>query len=246
MMDNIWFTSFKTNPSNPYRLFCFHFAGGSASAYRSWSKDIASNIDLIAIQLPGRENRFGEPLIDKIEVIVENLYDHFLDFHDKPYIFFGHSLGALIAFEFANKLQERGHLGLKHLIVSGSRAPHVPLDRRPIYNLPDVELFAEIQKYNGIPQELRNEKELLMEIMLPIIRADFTISDLYQCNPTLKLLVPITAFGGNEDYTFAFASLLKWSVHTDIFRHIHFSGDHFFINSSYQEVITQINKIINQ
>lgn len=246
MIDKNWFTSFKTNPDDPYRLFCFHYAGGSASAYRLWSKDIASNIDLIAIQLPGRENRFGETLIDKMEVIVESMYDHFLNFHDKPYIFFGHSLGALVAFEFAKKLQERGHSGLKHLIVSGSRAPHVPLGRRPIYNLPDLELFDEIQKYNGIPQDLLNEKELLMEAMLPIIRADFTISDLYQCDPTVKLLAPITAFGGNEDYTFAFASLLKWRVHTDIFKHIRFSGDHFFINSSYQEVIKQINEIINQ
>ena len=178
MLDNSWFVPIKTHPSNALRIFCFHYAGGSMSVYRTWSEHL-KNADLVTIQLPGRENRFTEALITEMDLIIDNLYENFSDFDNKPYVFFGHSLGALIAFEFAKKLQKQGHLGLKNLIVSGSRAPHLPIRRRLIYNLHDQELFSEIQKYNGIPENLLAEKDLLMNIMLPIIRADFTISDIY-------------------------------------------------------------------
>jgi medium-chain acyl-[acyl-carrier-protein] hydrolase len=244
MIENNWFVHLKTHSDNFLRIFCFHYAGGGSSVYRLWGDHIIDGVDLIAIQLPGRENRFGESLIKKIDSIIETLYNNFLGLNDKPYIFFGHSLGALVAFEFARKLQQQNHPNLKHLIVSGSRAPHLPIRRKPIYNLPDQALLKEIRKYNGIPQDLLIEKELLMEIMLPIIRADFTISDLYQCSPEIKLKTPITAFGGIDDNTFPFEDLLKWELHTDIFNYECFTGNHFFIKSSFQKVIKSINAIL--
>jgi medium-chain acyl-[acyl-carrier-protein] hydrolase len=243
MLDNSWFVPIKTHPSNPLRIFCFHYAGGSMSVYRTWSEHI-KNADLVTIQLPGRENRFTEALITEMDLIIDNLYENFSDFDNKPYVFFGHSLGALIAFEFAKKLQKQGPLGLKHLIVSGSRAPHLPIRRRLIYNLPDQELFSEIQKYNGIPENLLAEKDLLMNIMLPIIRADFTISDIYQCSTETKLKIPITVFGGRDDDTFPFEDLLQWKLHTDTFDYQSFAGNHFFIKSSFPEVIDNINSIL--
>ena len=244
MIENNWFVPFKINPNNSLGIFCFYYAGGASTVYRPWINHISSNVDLIVVQLPGRENRFREALMTSMDLVIENLYSNFLSFYDKPCVFFGHSLGALIAFEFAKKLQDYSHFNLKHLIASGSRAPNTPIRREPIYALPDQELFAQIQKYNGIPQDLLNEKELLMDIMLPIIRADFTISDPYQCFSEVKLEVPITAFGGKDDDTFPVEGLLKWGLHTDTFNNKLFEGDHFFIKSSFQEVIDSVNEIL--
>ncbi len=243
--NNPWFIQLKTNPNNNLRLFCFHYAGGSASAYKNWKNDIIDNVDLIAVQLPGRENRFCEPFKTTIQEVVDSLFYNFQNFLDKPFIFFGHSLGALVSFEFASRLQNENCTNLKHLIVSGCKAPQSKSLRGMIYNLSDSELFEEIRKFNGIPSELLNEKELMMDIMLPIVRADFTISDLYKFKPQEKLKYPITAFSGDEDDTFYPETLFEWNIHTDSFNYKIFRGDHFFVNSSYKEVIKEVNSILD-
>jgi medium-chain acyl-[acyl-carrier-protein] hydrolase len=242
--NNPWFVPLKINSANKLRLFCFHHAGGNASTYRNWSKDIIDNVDLISIQLAGREDRFCEPFQVSMEEIIKSLSDNFQDFKDKPFIFFGHSLGGIISFELACQLQNENCINLKQLIVSGCKAPQSKSRRSMIYNLPDKELFDEIYKYNGIPLEILNEKELLMDFMLPIIRADFTVSDLYKFANHQKLKCPITCLGGDEDNTLYPESLFEWNIHTDSFNYQHFKGDHFFINSSYKDVIELINSIL--
>jgi medium-chain acyl-[acyl-carrier-protein] hydrolase len=242
--NNPWFIPLKTNVTNKLTLFCFHHAGGSASTYKNWSNDILDNVDLIAVQLPGRENRFCEPFKGNMQEVIESLFENFQDFKDKSFIFFGHSLGAIISYELACKIQNENSTNLQHLIVSACKAPQSKSRRNMIYNLTDQQLFEEICKYNGIPKELLNEKELLMDIMLPIIRADFTISDLYKCDTRQKLKCPITSLGGDNDDTLYPESLLEWNIHTDSFNNKNFKGDHFFINSSYKEVINLINSIL--
>ena len=118
-----WFIPFKQERNSSVRLFCFHYGGGSASAFREWPKDIPDFAELIAIQMPGRESRFNEPLLNNVSEVVEQLYMNFDRYLDKPFIFFGHSIGALIAFEFVRTLRRRINLQPKHLIVSGTKAP---------------------------------------------------------------------------------------------------------------------------
>ena len=239
-----WFIPFKQEKNAYTRLFCFHYGGGSASAYREWAKDLADHVELIAIQLPGRENRFNEPLLNNVSDIVDRLCLHFNGYLDKSFIFFGHSIGALIAFEFVRALRRKGIQPPKHLIVSSTKAPQVPLKRALIHNLPDLKLIEEIRKYKGIPSTILEDKEL-MAIFLPIIRADFCISETHKYTSEEPLTCPITALGGLSDDTFDSQDLLKWQEQTSAsFEYDLLPGDHFFIKSSYQEVINIVNKIL--
>lgn len=243
---NDWFIPFKQDKNSHIKLFCFHYGGGSASAYREWAKDLIDNVDLIAIQLPGRESRFGEPLLNNVSLVVSELYKHFDSSIGKPFVFFGHSIGALIAFEFTRLLRKYGVPQPKHLIVSGTKAPQVPLKRPLIHNLPNQKLTEEIRKYNGIPNDILENQEL-MSIFLPIIRSDFSISETYQYTKEEPLKCPITAIGGLNDNSFNSEDLIEWKEQTNSSFEYHFlPGDHFFIRSSYQEVITIINKTLYQ
>lgn len=226
------------------RLFCFHYGGGGASMYKDWAKDLVGGSDLVAIQLPGRENRFDEPLLNNVLEIANQLFLNFSSYCNEPYIFFGHSIGALISFEFTRLLRQKGMSQPKHLVVSGSKAPHVPYSRLPIHNLPDVELIDKLRQYNGTPNYILEDAEL-MAIFLPIIRADFCISETYRYNDTEPLTVPITALGGLSDNTLDIQDLLRWQEQTNsIFHYGLLPGDHFFIKPSYQSVIDIINEII--
>ena len=142
---NKWFITFKQQ-KNPYiRIFCFHYGGGSASIFRKWSKNILEEVELVAIQLPGREERFNEPLVNNISQVIDNLIFNFKQYSDKPFILFGHSIGALIAFEFAHTLRQRKMLQPKHLIVSGTKAPQVPLKKQHIHELPKKQFIEELK-----------------------------------------------------------------------------------------------------
>ena len=239
-----WFVPFKYNKNSYVRLFCFHYGGGSASAYIEWAKDLADYVDLIAVQLPGRESRFSEPLIDNALEVVDTLSLDFGEYLDKPYIFFGHSIGGLISFEFTRILRRKGMSQPEHLIISGTKAAQVPLKKPPVHHLPDSELTEKIREYNGIPSYVLEDKEL-MAIFLPIIRADFCISETYNYYNELPLACPITALGGLSDDTFDSQDLLKWQEQTNTsFEYTLLPGDHFFIKSSYQEVINIVNKVL--
>ena len=241
-----WFIPFKQEKSSYIRLFCFHYGGGSASAYRDWAKDLIEHVDLVAVQLPGRESRFGEPLLDNVSQVATELYKNFNSYLEKPFVFFGHSIGALIAFEFVRLLRKNGVPQPKHLIVSSTKAPQVPLKKAPIHHLPDPELIEKIREYNGIPSNILEDQEL-MSIFLPIIRADFSISETYQYTAEKSLTCPITALGGLNDDSFDQADLIKWEEQSiSQFEYYLLPGDHFFIRSSYQEVITIVNKVLYQ
>lgn len=241
-----WFITLKQAKNSYARLFCFHYGGGSASSYKEWAKDLAEHVDLVAVQLPGREGRFGEPLLSNVSQVVDELHKNFDGYLGKPFVFFGHSTGSLIAFEFTRIMRKKEASQPKHLIVSGTKAPQIPLKKPPIHNLPDSRLVEEIRKYNGIPSAILGNKEL-MSIFLPIIRADFSIYETYQYSPEEPLNFPITALGGLSDNTFDSAHLLEWQKQTtSSFEYSLLPGDHFFIRSSYQQIITIVNKILHQ
>ena len=241
---NDWFIPLKQEKNSYIRLFCFHYGGGSASTFREWSKDLIDYAELIAIQLPGREERFNEPLLNNVSQIVDNLCLNFNNYLDKPFIFFGHSIGALITFEFVRALRRKGISQPEYLIVSGTKAPQIPLKKPPIHALPDLKFIEELKKYNGIPNFIIEDEDL-MSIFSPIIRADFCISETYKYTNEEPLTKPIIALGGLSDDTFDSQDLLKWKEQTtDLFEHYFLPGDHFFIKSSYQQVIKIVNKVL--
>lgn len=227
------------------RLFCCHHAGGGASFFHQWSKLVGNKVELLAFQLPGRETRMEEPLFFTMEEVVESLYEEMKYLLDKPYVLFGHSLGGLVCFELIRKLKSIQKKLPIHFIASACRAPHIPLRRDPIYNLSDAEFILKLREYNGIPKEMYEYMEELLEIFMPILRADFTISETYRYNQDQLFPVNITALCGKDDPTVRDADVLAWRVRTsNDFEYHELAGDHFFIKSAQDILKNIINRII--
>lgn len=241
---NEWFTIFQKVKNPCMRIFCFHYAGGSASFFRHWSQDLIPGVELVAIQLPGRENRFTEDLFYNLLDVANAISLNFKYYSDKPFVFFGHSVGALLSFEVARCLRRKIDIQPKHLMVSGTTPPHVRLRKKQSHKLSKELFVQELQKYNNIPSIILNDKEL-MDIFLPTIRADFCISETYNYINENPLNCPITALGGQNDNTFDKNLLIKWKEQTNNeFNYYFLEGDHFFVNVSYLKLIKLINQIL--
>jgi medium-chain acyl-[acyl-carrier-protein] hydrolase len=164
--------------------------------------------------------------------VLESLASAFIPYTDKPFAFFGHSLGALLCFEFAHKL--RTYYGQEpcHIFVSGRRAPHLPDTDRITYNLPASEFIDELRRLNGTPKEVLENPEL-MSLMMPALRADFEICQTYSYSEKAPLRCQITALGGLQDEDVSTEALQAWRDYTNgPFRMRVFAGDHFFLQTS--------------
>lgn len=221
-----WFVR-RLNPKARVRLFCFPFAGGGASIYRDWSQKLPEEIEVWAIQYPGRENRISEPPIDSLNIIVAKLFNKILPYLNVPYAFFGHSLGAKIAFETAKKLSIDEGLHPVCLFVSGSRAPHLEA-RLKMHELNETDFINSLRWYAGTPEAVLQDREL-MDLFLPMLRADFILDGKFTSDPDEKADFPIYAFAGDNDVIAPVDEVKEWSRFTNgCFEMQVFNGDHFF------------------
>jgi len=223
-------------------LFCFSHAGGGASVFGRWWQYLPENVELWAIQPPGRESRLGEAPLTRIPEAVALLGEEFLRLLDVPFALFGHSLGAHIGFELARLLRRKNLVGPVHLFASASRAPQLPDPDPPISHLPEQEFLDELcQRCGGIPQEVLDNADLL-EIVMIALRADCEMCETYRFQPERPLECPITVLGGDADYL-KYDELAAWREQTaDRFRLHMFPGGHFFIRDREE----QIPKLISQ
>jgi len=239
-----WVTVTCPRPSARLRLFCLPFAGGGASRYREWPKYLPEDVEVVPIQLPGRENRFCEPAIDSVGVLADRVADGLSDYLDRPFALFGHSMGALIAFELA-RLLRRGSLEPVHLFASGCRAPHMPSRSPNRHGLPDSEFVAALRNLNGIPPDLLENPEFI-DLLLPMIRSDFKLAETYRFRPDVPLCCPISVFGGRQDDEVTDRDLEAWSHHTTGRFEVHLlAGDHFFVNSSRPALLRLVSSKIS-
>ncbi|MGG4266730.1 thioesterase II family protein [Peribacillus simplex] len=228
--DSSWFVCRYPRAFPKIKLFCFPYAGGGSSVYREWDLN-HEDIELHAALLPGRENRFTEPPISSMEDLIQKLSVAMLEHLDTPFAFFGHSMGALIAYELAGKLKSLYGVSPVHLFVSGKSAPQLKQKQPPINNLPRDIFLERILSFGGTPKEIIYNQEVL-ELYEQLLRGDFKLCETYIFNNRELLNCPITILGGYQDNTISLGSLEKWNELTTSPSSLKmYAGDHFFIRT---------------
>jgi len=223
------------------RLFCFPFAGGGGSFYRSWSQDLPAGVEVCPVQLPGRETRMRETAYTRIEPLISDVTNALLPWLDKPYCLFGHSMGSLVVFELARRLATAHNSSPEHVFVSGYNAPQLEYKSALRSDLPENEFMAQLARMEGTPKEVLESPEL-MQLLLPVMRADCAVCDFYTYSEQAALLCPISVYGGSEDHETPQQSLEAWREQTaSAFNCQLFQGGHFFLQSARREFLAGLS-----
>lgn len=210
-------------------LYCLPFAGGNALSYRALTPYIADNIKLKTLELPGRNKKIREPLATSIDGLVDTLFQEIKAELTSTYALFGHSMGALLVYLLAQRIEAEGLLPPLHLFCSGRRAPSVHTENEPRHLLPKQEFLAHLDELGGIPNEVQQHEEL-MDFFEPIIRADFQMNDTYQYQPAPPLKQAMTVLYGVQDKETPLFQVLPWQQETTLPVTINaYPGGHFFI-----------------
>jgi medium-chain acyl-[acyl-carrier-protein] hydrolase len=235
-----WFSIARPNPYSRMRLFCFPYAGGSSLLYHKWHQHLPRSVEICTVQLPGRGARAREPAFDAVRPLVETLGPLIYSLLQEPFAFFGHSMGAIIAFELTLYLRREYGLMPSHLFVSGRRAPQITRDEPHIYNLPHEAFISELRRLDGTPLEALEHPEL-MEVMMPLLRADFALVDTYEYQPEPPLECGITAYGGSQDPEVSLDELQAWHSQTrSAFRLQMLPGGHFFVQKEPEDLLRSL------
>ena len=239
MRCSLWFSPPPALAGVGMRLFCFAHAGGGASAFRRWQALLPANIQVCAIQLPGRENRFGEAPWTELAALAEHLSVLLRPYTAFPYAFFGHSLGAKLAFAVAREVRRSKQSLPCCFFASGSRAPHLP-ESRPLHQLPDECFIEELRRYGVTPAAILDNREL-MDLYMPLLRADFRLDETWLCREELPLECPIFVFGGEDDVEAGPEELAAWQMHTRFpCAPRLFPGGHFFLHDAEFLLLTEL------
>jgi len=235
-----WFRRFgPAHESGQLRLYCFHYAGGSAASFRDWRPLLPPYVEVVAVQLPGRENRFREQPFREMRPLAEAVADAMAAELTLPYAFFGFSMGARVALAVAHVLRERGRCLPAQLFCASSSAPSRGLPVRG-WNESDERLIAYLRELGGTPAEVFDSPELL-EMYLPIVRADLTVIGTCPPRSGVPLAVPLRAFAGADDTQAPPEDVRDWGRETSAaFALTVLSGGHFFDPAGRTEMIRQI------
>ena len=233
-----------SKPMNPkLRLFCFPYAGAAAQVFKSWQDLLPESVQLCAIRLPGRGARFTEKPLTSLDSVLEGILRDIRPYLNMPFAFYGHSLGSMVSFELCRLLQVEGYRA-RCLIVSGRNAPHLPRSKPPIHGQPDEEFRKSLREFNGTPQVILDNEEL-MELMLPMIRADFTLAETYELRPGPKVVCPLISLGGEKDSHVNDEGVKAWGEHgVGGFDWKMLPGDHFFIDHSKELLLRYISEYL--
>jgi surfactin synthase thioesterase subunit len=242
-----WIAPRRPVPGARIRLFCFPYAGAGASLYRGWPTALPG-VDVVGIQLPGREGRFAEPAPSDLGTLIEGAAAAIAPMtRDLPYALFGHSVGSLLAFEVARRLRGLPDVPApRHLIVGARRAPHVPNRLPRCGHLPDEEMLAQLEEIfgKGIPDEVAAVPDLI-ELLVPMLRADIRASEGYEYRAEPPLDVPLTAICGAGDATALPHEVEAWGRETTgPFAFSIVPGDHFFVKTSSPQVLRAVARAL--
>jgi medium-chain acyl-[acyl-carrier-protein] hydrolase len=228
------------------RLFCVPFAGGGVSMFAPWWRELPADLDVVGVQLPGREARLREPLLTSIGAMAAAAYRAIQPVREQPYALFGHSMGALVAFELARLLERDGGASPSRLFVSSRRAPDEPDPMPPVQHLPDATFIAQLQsRFGAIPDAVLQDQELLA-MMLPVLRADVTAVEDYCAEPGAVVRCPISAYGGADDTSPSPAQLHGWSRMTSAACRVQtFAGGHFYVSAQRSALLADVARALD-
>lgn len=234
-----WVRRFHPSAAPVARLVCFPHAGGSASFFYPVSDAMASSVEVLALQYPGRQDRLAEEPLTSVRDFAAHAFEALRPWSDLPLVFFGHSMGATIAFETA-RLFERAGTPLLGLFVSGRRGPATLRDER-VHLLPDDGLVAEVMRLNGTDPELLRDTEIL-RMILPAIRNDYRAIETYRYRPARRLRCPITAMVGDADPRATPDEVRTWQEQTNgSFDLQVFTGGHFYLTDHQEAIVNAIS-----
>ncbi|MEV5844975.1 alpha/beta fold hydrolase [Streptomyces sp. NPDC051985] len=218
------------------RLFCIPHGGAGGSVFRPWQRLLGPGTEVVPVQLPGREVRMTEPAETSVVRLAQRLAGPLARRAEGlPYVLFGHSMGALLAYELGLALQDSA-LPPTALVVSGSVPPHIPRSTPALHPLPDPEFAAGLRELGGIPPELLADEEWCA-LFLPQLRADFEAAETYRTRAVLRPGIPLIALGGADDPAATPAEVERWrELGTDVTVRV-FPGDHFFVFASAAQVL---------
>lgn len=223
------------------RLVCVPYAGGGSTAFQEWGELLPATVEPWLLRLPGRETRFREPPRTDVLVLVKEVAAVLRPALEGPYALFGHSLGALIAYELARALRAAGGAEPVHLAISARSAPHLPPRHALVHRLPDDAFLEALgRRFQAIPPAIRDEPQL-RSLYVPALRADVTMLETYEHVPGRALACPLTAYGGADDPEFGPGELEGWQRHTACsFRLRTFPGGHFFLVPHRRELVADL------
>jgi surfactin synthase thioesterase subunit len=239
------FLSFQGAPAHPgLTLYCLPHAGGSASAYAPWVRALAPGIAVVGVDFPAHGSRFDEPPLGSIAEMAAELAAEILHRAPGPFALYGHSLGALVAYETALLLEESGS-GPGQVLVGAARAPHIAAPRPLVHGLEPEEFLSAVERrYGGLPAGLRQEQELL-ELVLPALQADFAAYETYACPERRPLRAPLAALYGRADALTPAGQVQPWQGYTTASFALHgLEGGHFFTQSSRAEVLELLRRLL--
>lgn len=234
-----WLKSYGRGGSAEIRLFCLHHAGGTAAMYRDWGRRMPAWIEPVAVQLPGRGDRFLEPPLDAMEPLLDALVEVFEPLLDQAYACYGLSMGARVAWALTHRLRDKG-LPLPRMLFLASAAAPCWEEGRADWGDSEADLIGYLREMGGTPPEVFAEPELLASL-LPILRADLTLVDSYRFRPDTPLDLPIRAFAGIDDVEGSPERMSGWRDETrgrfdlDVV-----AGGHFFDASGEEHVVRTI------
>ena len=242
-LDNdLWCRRYRPTYTATARLVCLPHAGGSASFFLPVSKALSPEVDVVSVQYPGRQDRRNEKPVTDLSLLADQVHAVLRNQPGElPLTFFGHSMGASLAFEVALRMEADNH-GPVRLFASGRRAPSV-FREETVHRLDDAGLLAAIRELDGTSSVLLNDDEL-MRAALPALRADYRAAELYQGRPGATVNCPITVLTGDRDPKTSLDDAQAWARHTtsDSFDVKVFPGGHFFLSDQTDDVI----KVLDQ